>query len=126
MNNITKIRAIVSLGIIIILVILAILLITNSSKNNKTQKTTANSKQWVISISQTGFTPDKIEIKNGDIITWVVSDNSSCQITSSNNESLHSPKLNKNLNFSLIFSTSGVYPYNCIGNNQLHGLITVK
>ena len=71
------------------------------------------------------YNPNPIEIKVGDMVTWINDDSSRHTVTSSNDSTFDSDVLRTGETFSFTFDNVGEYPYFCTLHPSMVGTVVV-
>jgi plastocyanin len=71
------------------------------------------------------YNPNPIEIKVGEIVTWINDNSSPHTVTSSNDSTFDSDVLRRGETFSFTFDKEGEYPYFCTLHPSMTGTVVV-
>jgi plastocyanin len=71
------------------------------------------------------YNPNPIEIKVGDMVTWINDDSSAHTVTSSNDSTFDSDIMRRGETFSFTFDNVGEYPYFCTLHPSMVGTVIV-
>ena len=71
------------------------------------------------------YNPNPIEIKVGDMVTWINDDSSPHTVTSSNDSTFDSDIMRRGETFSFTFDNVGEYPYFCTLHPSMVGTVVV-
>jgi plastocyanin len=71
------------------------------------------------------YNPNPIEIKVGDMVTWINDDSSAHTVTSSNDSTFDSDIMRRGETFSFTFDNVGEYPYFCTLHPSMVGTVVV-
>jgi plastocyanin len=71
------------------------------------------------------YNPNPIEIKVGDMVTWINDDSSPHTVTSSNDSTFDSDIMRRGETFSFTFDNVGEYPYFCTLHPSMVGTVIV-
>jgi len=79
-----------------------------------------------VDITQAGFTPNKITIDFGDMVTWTNKDTANHQVLADQGAFPTSPVLQPNQTYSYTFRKSGNFGYRDALETKNHGTVTVR
>jgi amicyanin len=119
----------VAIGIIAAIVIIALLgfgLMGNKKVTSSQGVSSSNSNGNEIIINGFRFSPDNLNVKVGDKVTWVNQDSAGHTITSDSGSVLNSPILKNGESFSFTFTSTGEYSYHCSIHPGMKGKIIVS
>jgi plastocyanin len=79
-----------------------------------------------VDITQAGFTPSKVTIEFGDVVTWTNKDTANHQVLADQAAFPTSPVLQPNQTYSYTFTKSGTYGYRDALNTKRRGTVVVR
>lgn len=79
-----------------------------------------------ITIATLKYSPEAVEIKTGDTVTWVNNDLTPHTVTSQSGGELNSGSIESGNSWSHKFTQAGTFPYYCTFHTEMKATITVK
>ncbi len=80
----------------------------------------------LVTISSTGYKPDKMDVKVGDTVTWTNNDSAAHTVTSDTAGVFDSGSIAQGATFKFTFSQAGTFTYHSASDSSWKGTITVK
>lgn len=112
--------------IITLLFLSIIFVVTGCTEYEYKNYQSANSKVYNLSITNSGFNPNILEIKKGDTVKWTNLDTSIQTITPDINDDLEGNVLLNGQDFNYTFNRAGTYKYHSKYNKNMSGIIIVE
>ena len=109
----------------LVLVMLLLFFVVNFMGNNNQKNTTSNNNEIVITMENTTYNPNDLEIEAGTTVIWENNDNITHTVSSNNNQQLNSGDLEQGDSYQYTFENTGTYNYYCQYHSSMQGQIVV-
>ena len=96
------------------------------SQNETGPSSAAASSAAQVTIETLKYSPDTVEIKTGEAVTWINNDLTPHTVTSQGGVELNSGSIEPGTSWSHTFAQAGTFPYYCSFHTEMKGTITVK